>query len=145
MIIGFDALYLALNQTKKATHGTKALFVLSDGDDNNSRYSEAEIKSLVREADARIFSISIFERSAALERISEASGGRAYHVHKISELPDLTAALSAEIHSHYVLGYVPTRWENDGKYHKIVVRLISPDGSPRLHVDWRHGYYQQSR
>jgi Ca-activated chloride channel family protein len=137
----FDALYLALNQMKRATHGTKALFVLSDGGDNNSRYTEGEIKNIIREADVRIFSISILDHSPALERISDESGGRAYRVHKLDELPGMAAKLSDEIHSHYMLGYLPAKAQNDGKYHKVIVKLLPPAGSPRVHVAWRRGYY----
>src|SRR5581483_7681583 len=96
---------------------------------------------IVREADVRIFSISILDHSPSLERISDESGGRAYRVHKLDELPEMAATLSAEIHSHYVLGYLPARAQNDGKYHKVIVKLVPPDGYPRLHVAWRHGYY----
>jgi len=137
----FDALYLAMNQMKKAAHGTRALFVLSDGGDNNSRYTESEILSMVREADVRIFSISILDRSPSLERISEESGGRGYRVRRLSELTELAATLSAEIHSHYVIGYAPETLQRDGKYHRIVVKLVPPEGSPKLRVAWRHGYY----
>ncbi|MBV9252425.1 MAG: hypothetical protein JO227_24665, partial [Acetobacteraceae bacterium] len=107
----------------------------------NSRYTEREIKNLVREADVRIFSISIFKRSPILERISEESGGRAYQVRNLDELPEMAAKLSAEIHSHYVLSYLPQKIENDGKYHKVIVRLVPPAGSPPLHIAWRHGYH----
>jgi VWFA-related protein len=137
----FDALYLALNQMKRATHGTKALFVLSDGGDNNSRYTEGEIKNMIREADVRIFSISILDHSPTLERISDESGGRAYRAHKLDELPGMAAKLSDEIHSHYMLGYLPAKAQNDGKYHKVIVKLLPPAGSPRVHVAWRRGYY----
>jgi VWFA-related protein len=137
----FDALYLALNQMKRAMHGTKALFVLSDGGDNNSRYTEREIKNMIREADVRIFSISILDHSPALERISDESGGRAYRVQKLDELPEMAAKLSDEIHSHYMLGYLPEKAQNDGKYHKVSVKVFPPAGSPRLHVAWRRGYY----
>ena len=141
----FDALYLALNQMRRATHGTKALFVLSDGGDNNSRYTEGEIKNMVRETDVRIFSISILDHSPVLERISNESGGRAYRVRSLDELPDMTAKLSEEIHSHYVLGYLPSNRQNDGKYHKITLQLLPPRGSSRLHVAWRRGYYETSK
>jgi VWFA-related protein len=137
----FDALYLALNQMKRATLGTKALFVLSDGGDNNSRYTEREIRNMVREADVRIFSISIYDQSPALERISDESGGRAYRVHKLDELPEIAAKLSDEIHSHYVVGYLPLKTQNDGKYHKVTVKLLPRPGSPPLHIAWRRGYY----
>lgn len=141
----FDALYLVINRMKHANNGTKALFVLSDGGDNNSRYTEGEIKNMVREADVRIFSVSILDHAPALERISDESGGRAYRIHKLQELPGVAERLSAEIHSHYVLGYLPKRELNDGKYHKVVVKLVPPDGSPRFQVAWRHGYYAPLR
>ncbi|MFL6417147.1 MAG: VWA domain-containing protein [Bryobacteraceae bacterium] len=137
----FDALYLALNQMKRASLGTKALLVLSDGGDNNSRYTEQEIKTMVREADVRIFSISIMDRSPVLERISDESGGRAYRVHKLEELQEMASRLSAEIHSRYVLGYLPQNAQNDGKYHRVTVKLVPRIPNPPLHVAWRHGYY----
>jgi len=139
----FDALYLALHQMKRASLGTKALLVLSDGGDNNSRYTEQEIKTMVREADVRIFSISIMDRSPVLERISDESGGRAYRVHKLDELPEMATRLSAEIHSRYVLGYLPQNAQNDGKYHRVTVKLVPGVDSPPLHVAWRHGYYSR--
>ncbi len=141
----YDALYLAMRHMKKATYGTKALFVLSDGGDNNSRYTESEIMSAVREADVRVFAISIQDYSPSLERISEESGGRAYRVRKLDELPEMAATLSAEIHSHYVLGYLPATGENDGKYHKVIVKLVLPPGSRGLRVAWRRGYYAPLR
>jgi len=141
----FDALYLALSQMKRASHGSKALFVLSDGGDNNSRYTEREIRNIVREADVRIFSISILDHSPVLERISDESGGRAYRVHKLDELPDMASSLSREIHSHYILGYLPATARNDGKYHKVAVKLVPPAGSPPLHMAWRRGYYSPLR
>jgi Ca-activated chloride channel homolog len=137
----YDAIYLALNHMKKAAHGGKALLILSDGGDNNSRYTESELRNMVREADVRVFSISIFDRSPSLERIAEESGGRAYHIHKFAELPDTMGALSTEIHSHYVLGYVPSQAQNDGKYHRVTVKLVMSNGSPKLRVAWRRGYY----
>lgn len=140
----FDAMYLGLHQMKHAALGTKVLLVLSDGGDNNSRYTARELIDSVREADIRVFSISIFDRSPILERISDESGGRAYHVRKLAELPDTAARLSAEIHSRYVLGFRPGAAGNDGKYHKVVVKLAPPAGSPPLHVAWRHGYYANS-
>lgn len=137
----FDAIYMAINQMKRASYGTKVLLIVSDGNDNNSRYTESQVKDLVREADVRIFSISILSRSPTLERISEESGGRAYRIRHLDELPALGDSLSEEIHSHYVLGYGITKGQNDGKYHRVKVELLQPAGYPSLHVAWRHGYY----
>src|SRR5581483_204339 len=82
----YDALYLAINNMRHAAYDRKVLLVMSDGGDNNSRYSEHEIKELVRESDVRIFAISILDRSPTLEKLAEESGGRAYRVRKLDDL-----------------------------------------------------------
>ena len=137
----FDALYLGIKQMKHSSHGRKALLVLSDGGDNNSRHTESEIKALVKEADVRIFSISILDRSASLETIATESGGRALRVRNLEELPDLAAKVSAEIHSEYVLGFSPTNRTNDGLYRKIKLELMQPAGKPALRASWKRGYF----
>ncbi len=137
----YDALYLAINHMKRAVHERRVLLVLSDGGDNNSRYSEREIKELVRESDVRIFAISILDRSPTLEKLADESGGRAYRVKRLEELPELAANVSADIHSEYVLGYLPAKRVFDGKYRKLRVDLIQPEGAPPLRASWRRGYY----
>jgi len=117
----YDAIYMAIARMKHAAHPRKVLLVLSDGADNNSRYSESEVRQLVKEADVRIFSISILDKAASLEKISEESGGRAYRVKNLDELPDLAANVNIEMHTQYVLGYSPPANQNDGKYRKVKV------------------------
>jgi Ca-activated chloride channel family protein len=136
-----DAIYMGLHQMKRATHNRKVLLILSDGGDNNSRYTTREIRELVKEADVRIFSISILDRSPWLETIATESGGRAFRVHKIEELPDLAADISAELHSEYVLGFSPVEQTNDGLYRKIKVELVPSAGTTRLRASWKRGYY----
>lgn len=137
----YDAIYLGINRMKHARHDRKVLLVLSDGGDNNSRYSESEINQLVKESDVRIFAISILDRSPSLGKICDESGGRAYRVRKLDELPELAANISEELHSEYVLGYFPATPERDGKYRKVSVQLAQPAGGPSFHASWRRGYY----
>src|SRR5579862_2713719 len=70
-----DAVYLGLHQMKKAKNARKALLIISDGGDNNSRYTETEIKNLVSEADTQIYAIGIFEPAASRGRTAEELGG----------------------------------------------------------------------
>lgn len=137
----FDAIYLGINNMRAAKHARKALVVLTDGGDNNSRYTESEIRRLVEEADVRIFSISIRSGSPALDKLTEESGGRALRVRDIDDLPDAVTHLSAEIHSEYVLGYSPSGAQRDGKYRKVKVELVRPASIPRLRTSWKRGYY----
>jgi Ca-activated chloride channel homolog len=142
----YDTIYLGIHQMKHATRGRKVLLVLSDGDDNSSRYSEREIIDLVKESDVRIFSISILDRSHSLELISEASGGRAYRVRNLAELSGLAATVSAELHSEYVLGFAPAERPIDGKYRKVDVQVIPQTAAgPPLHTSWKRGYYSPAQ
>ena len=135
-----DAIYLSARQMRSAKNPRRVLFILSDGSDNNSRYSESEIRRLVVESDVRIFAIGIFERPRFLEKLAAESGGKAYWAHKLGDLPGVIDRLSVEIRSNYVLGYSSNHLQNDGKYRKVTVELLRTILAP-LRVSWRHGYY----
>jgi len=143
----FDSVYMAIQQMRHAKNPRKALLILSDGGDNNSRYTESEMKNLVREADVSIYSIGLlgggFVRRHAqlLRQLSEETGGHFYQVDKMADLPDAVAQVSAALRQQYLLGYSSTNPENDGMYRKIEVRL-NPEINPlRLRASWRTGYY----
>jgi VWFA-related protein len=149
-----DAVYLGLHTMKKGRNARKALLIISDGGDNSSRYTESEIKNLVREADVQIYAIGIFENAASrgrtaeelagpglLSEISEQTGGRAFAVDNLNELPDIAAKIGIELRNQYLLGYTPANAARDGKYRKVTVRLVQPRGLPPLKAFWRLGYY----
>jgi Ca-activated chloride channel family protein len=137
----YDAIVLGINHMKRASLNRRVLLILSDGGDNNSRYSEGEIRSLVREADVRIFSISMESHTPVLDKLAKDSGGRAYQVHDLDNLPEAAAALSAEAHTEYVLGFTPPERQRDGKYHSVKVQVLQYAGEQPLQVSWRRGYY----
>ena len=137
----YDAMVMGIQQMKRASRDRRVLLVLSDGGDNNSRYTRAEVKSLIREANVRIFSISVQSHTPALDNLAAESGGRGYRVPKLAELPEAIATLSAEAHAEYVLGYTPPKRTQDGKYHIVKVEVPQSPGEPRVHISWRHGYY----
>jgi Ca-activated chloride channel family protein len=149
-----DAVYLGLEEMKKATNPRKALLVISDGGDNNSRYTDVEIKNLVKERDVQIYAIGIYESGSArgrtpeeadgpslLSDITEQTGGRQYPAESVNELPDIAAKIGVELRNQYVLGYSPLNQDRDGKYRRIQVKLNPPRGLPPLRATWRLGYY----
>ncbi|HLK50473.1 MAG TPA: VWA domain-containing protein [Bryobacteraceae bacterium] len=132
-----DAIYLGIQKMKPARNNRKVLLVLSDGGDNNSSYSQRQLRRLVREADVQIYSITVYEGSRLLESISEETGGRAYRVRRPAELPDTIEQLSRDVRSRHVLTYYSSNSRNDGKYRSVAVTVTNP----ALRVTWRHGYY----
>jgi VWFA-related protein len=149
-----DAVYLALHETRKAKNPRKALLVISDGGDNNSRYTETEIKNLVREADVQIYAIGIFESAATrgrtaeelagpslLSEIAEQTGGRHFPVENLNELPNIAEKIGIELRNQYIIGYSPKNLERNGKYRRVQIKLVPPRGLPPLRAFWRLGYY----
>ena len=143
---------------KKAKNPRKALLVISDGGDNSSRYTEGEIRNLVKEADVQIYAHRDLRtdrgprphagRSAGqglLTEIAEQTGGRQYPVDNLNELPDIAAKIGVELRNQYVLGYSPQNQERDGKYRKVQVKLVQPRGLPQLRAFHKMGYYAPSQ
>ena len=146
-----DAIYFGLDKMKQARYSRKALLVVSDGGDNRSRYTEGEVRSVVRESGVQIYSIGIFDPEAAtteerlgpilLNDISDETGGRLFKVDDLAEMGDIAAKISAELRNEYVIGYAPSNAKHDGKWRKVKVKLSPPVGLPPLTVHARNGYY----
>ena len=146
-----DAIYLGISKMREAKYPKKALLIISDGGDNHSRYTEGEIKSLIKEADVMVYSIGIYDQylpteeerlgPALLNDISEISGGRAFTIDNPNDLADVATKIGIELRNQYVLGYRPRNPGHDGKWHKIKVKLLPPKGLPPLHVYAKTGYY----
>ena len=150
-----DAIYLGTNKLREAKYDRKALLIISDGGDNRSRYTEGELRRVVRESDVQIYSIGIFDQYAPtteevmgptlLTDICEMTGGRLFRVNDVSELGDIAARISAELRNEYVIGYRPSEVKRDGNWRKLKVRLVPPSGLPPLTVHNRQGYYAPSQ
>jgi Ca-activated chloride channel homolog len=146
-----DAIYMGINKMRHARYPKKALLIISDGGDNHSRYTENEIKSLVKEADVMIYAIGIYDRYASaieerlgpqlLSEITELTGGRAFTIDNPNDLGDVATKIGVELRNQYVLGYRPNNVVRDGKWRKIKVKLLPPKGLPPLKVYARTGYY----
>src|ERR1700739_1738356 len=124
-----------------AQNGKRALLIISDGGDNNSRYNEKDIKKLAREADTQLYSVGVFDpfeyRSrtpeelngpSLLTEVTDLTGGRAFVVENVNELPDITAKIGAELRNQYILGYRPSNKLYDARWRKIKVKLRTPKG-----------------
>jgi len=146
-----DAIYFGMDKMKIAKNERKALLVVSDGGDNRSRYTEGEVKAQVRESDVEIYSIGIFDPYAPtteermgpmlLNDLCEETGGRLFRVDDLADMGDIAIKISTELRNQYVLGYHPNAVQRDGKWRKVKVKLVPPQGLPPLTVHARTGYY----
>jgi len=134
----YDAIYLGLAELKRGQNSKKALLLITDGEDNHSRYNRGDIRDFVREADAQIFVIDLGR--ALLGDLAEMTGGHSYHA-SVDDLEDTCEKIALEIKNQYVIGYESTNTTKDGRYRKLRVRLNAPAGMGRLNVRAREGYY----
>lgn len=149
-----DAVYFSIQHMKKAHNPRKALLVISDGEDNKSRYSDGELVSLIRESDVIIYSLNLadgvysFKPSldqlfgrALMGKMASESGGRHFWGFDADELPQIAAQVGLELRNQYILGYTPGNQIKDGKYRKIRVKFSEPKVLPGSSLTHRSGYY----
>jgi len=153
-----DAVHAGLQEMKNAKNPRKALLIISDGGDNNSRYTGTEIDSLVREADVQIYAMGVFEpllpfRLTAVEvggprllsELSEQTGGRALAASNARDLPAIAQRIGLELRNQYLLAYSPANESRDGKYRKVQVNMVPPPALPPIKARWRLGYYAPNK
>src|ERR1700704_2354990 len=119
-----DAIYMGISKMRQAKYAKKALLIISDGGDNHSRYTEGEIKALVKEADVMVYAIGIYDRyfptaeerlgPALLSEVAELTGGRAFTIDNPNDLADVATKVGIELRNQYVLGYRPKNIVRDG-------------------------------
>jgi len=149
----FDAVYLGLDKMKRATNKRRALLLITDGEDNHSRYSFSDIKEFARERDVQIFAIGIVSPfgelaqgktgRAIIEDLVQITGGRAFFPDSVSELEDICTKIGVELKNQYVLGYHSTNEAKDGKWRKIHLKINAPKVLPNLSVRGKSGYYAE--
>jgi Ca-activated chloride channel family protein len=150
----FDAVYLGLETMKSANNKRKALLLITDGEDNHSRYSFADIKEFAKEQNVEIFVIGIVNPSgelapgqsgrATIEDLAQISDGEAFFPDSVDQLEDICNKIGLELRNQYVLGYHSTNKAKDGRWRKIRLKINPPRGISYLSVHAKTGYYAES-
>jgi Ca-activated chloride channel family protein len=148
----YDACYLGVEKVQRGAHPKRALLLISDGQDNNSRYTFNELRRLLKESDVTLYGIGILSGSDAgsslgmegqgiLDELASVSGGKAFFPRSAAEMDDIFEQIALELRHQYSIGYKPTDFSNDGRWHRIKVKVNPPRGLPRLFVRSKEGYY----
>jgi Ca-activated chloride channel family protein len=146
----YDACYLGVDKVMHGTHPKRALLVISDGQDNNSRYTFNEVRRLVKESDVIVYAIGIEEErdgtlasegQLILDDIAAVSGGKAFFPQNSSEMNDIFESIALELRHQYAIGYRTPNFNANGKWHHLKVKVNPPRGLPHLFVRSRDGYY----
>lgn len=160
-----DTIYLALSRMRAGHRPRRALLVLSDGIDNYSHYSEAELMRVALEADVQVYAIlvndgsvggatggAIFRPSMAakpwdrarenqgpamLEKLSDKTGGLHFRVKTAAEAREAMMHVGEAIRDQYVIGYQPPDSGQSGKWHRVRIKA----NVQKVNVYARNGYY----
>ncbi len=144
----YDALYFAcrdkLLKAPKSTPVRRAIILLSDGDDNQSHVTREEAIEMAQRAEAIVYTISTNVSGTkgagdkTLERIADATGGRAFFPFQLREVADAFAQIQDELRSQYSVSYKPANFKYDGHYRSI--EIVANDRK-NLKVRSRRGWY----
>lgn len=153
-----DAVYLAAQRIADYEKSNKiedrvrrALVLVSDGEDRNSFYTEAQLFELLRETDVQIYVIGFVDdldsdagfirkspKSKAksfLEKLAADTGGRAYFPSSVTELPEIARSISSELRTQYSIGYLPPNDVPAGTFRNIKVTVNDgPGGAKRIAI-----------
>jgi len=143
----YDGVAEALQHLQLGRAPGKALIIVSDGGDNASGRTYAEVLALARRSDAVIYAIGLMgtppveeeEDGRLLERLSKDTGGRAYFPRTTAEIAAVSAHVARSLREQYVLGFVPGGPAAGRAFRRIEVR-VSAEGYGRIHVRARSGY-----
>ena len=143
----YDALYAACRDKLLKQEQTgpvrRAIILLSDGEDNQSHVSREEAIEMAERAEAIVYTISTNisgtkgKGDKVLERIAEATGGRAFFPFQMRDVSDAFLSIQEELRSQYAVAYKPANFVADGRYRTI--EILAQDKG--LKVRTRKGYY----
>jgi len=134
----YDGVYLGLAQLKRGQNPRKALLLITDGEDNHSRYSRRDIREFVKESDAQIYVIDMGR--ALVDELAEMTGGHSYRASP-NDLEDTCEKIAMELKSQYVIGFESSNTNKDGRFRKLRVKANPPAGMRKLSARSRDGYY----
>jgi Ca-activated chloride channel family protein len=148
----YDAVYLGIERVTRGSHQKRALLIISDGQDNSSRYNFGEVRRLMKESDVVTYAVGIIgagdassqlgmQGQAFLDELTSVTGGKSFYPTSDIEMDEIFERIALELRHQYSIGYTPTEFQPDGKWRKVKVKVKPPRGLPRLTVRSREGYY----
>jgi Ca-activated chloride channel homolog len=144
----YDAAYLGAEKVRQGRHAKRTLLIISDGEDNYSRYQFGQLRQLLKEANVQVYCIGVGITDEArqasagrmiLDEMAKLTGGKAFFVRSAAELEEATSRIALELRQQYSLGYTPTNAERDGKWRDIKVRVNRQSAAAQVRA--KPGYY----
>jgi Ca-activated chloride channel family protein len=141
----YDAIAKGLEGLQAGSRDKKVLILVSDGGDNASTLSLANVMKLAGQSSAVIYTIGVFQEEnpehnlGVLKDLAQATGGVAFFPDELSQVTAICGRIARDIRHQYTIGYVPINPPRDGAYHAIRV-LVQAKGHKGVSVRTRTGY-----
>lgn len=153
----YDAVYLSVDHVKAGKKDKKSLLVITDGEDNVSKYGFNKVLEALRESKVTLYAIGLLEENdqrgglfkappskkamEALQKFAEATGGQAFFPKSLDQVEDLVKTIAHDLRNHYTIGYTPTNRKLDGSWREVRVKVNPPKTAPKVTVHTKPGYY----
>lgn len=155
----YDAVYTSLDHLRLGNRDKKVLLVVTDGVDNESRYTLDELLRYAQESNVMVYTIGLLGEEEAdsklfahlshddrkakkdLELLAKDTGGQAYFPHSLDEVNTTCHEIAHDIRNQYTLAYYPTNKAFDGSYRAVRVEAFEHGTHRKLIVRTRPGYY----
>src|SRR5579872_1008155 len=144
----YDAIFFAcrdkLMQDQPMHKFRRAMVILSDGEDNNSRYTRDQALEMAQKADVVVYTISTnitripTEGDKIMRYFAAETGGLSFFPFKAEDLSQSFENIANELRHQYMILYRPEPLKTDGLYHTVSIRI---HGRKDLVVRARKGYY----
>jgi VWFA-related protein len=153
----YDAIYLSADHLKSGKKDKKAILLITDGEDNVSKYKFDKVFDTLRQSKVTLYAIGLLEEDdqrgglfhpapskkakADLVKFAEVTGGQAFFPKNLDEVEDITKRIAHDIRNHYTITYTPTNASLDGTYREITVKVTPPKNMGKITWHAKPGYY----
>ena len=153
----YDAVYLSVDHVKAGKKDKRVLLLISDGEDNVSKYGLNKVINALRESKVTLYAIGLLEENdqrgglfkkppskkakEVLQKFAEITGGQAYFPKSLDEVEELVKDIAHEIRNHYTVSYTPSNRKLDGSWREIRVKVNPPKTTTKVTVHTKQGYF----
>jgi len=153
----YDAIYLSSDHVKSGHKDKKALLLITDGEDNVSKYGINKVIEGLKQSKVTLYCIGLLEEDDQrgglfkkppskkakedLQKFAAITGGQAFFPKNIDEVEDLVKVIAHDLRNHYTVTYTPSNAKLDGSYREITVKVIPPKNSGKITWHTKQGYY----
>src|SRR5215471_18254724 len=154
----YDALYLAAEKvTKDGKKDKKAILLITDGEDNVSKYGINKAIEALRQSKVTLYAVGLLEEDDQrgglfkkppskkakedLLKFAEITGGQAYFPKNLDEVEELVKHIAHDLRNHYTVTYTPTNKSLDGTWREVAVKINPPKNMPKFTWHTKQGYY----